>query len=172
MKIIDPKYNRAQEDYLNESNKAKFKGFHKLNIWFKVQEQDVPAGSNVLEGRFLLTLKNQKTPEEESKVGYVSQWFKDRYKPHMIHDVSTIRISSIRTILTIASLLKFILFSHYVTQVYLQSKKNLSREVYIQPKVAGRDTFGLLECEIVQLIRPLYRLCVSGDYWGRLWNNI
>lgn len=52
----------------------------------------------------------------------------------MVHDVRTLRVSSIRIVLPVAAIMGFRLFSDYVTQEYFQSKSSLTREVYIRPR--------------------------------------
>lgn len=60
----------------------------------------------------------------------------------------------------------FRLFSHDVTQAYLQSKSNLTRKVFIRPKRKDMDVLGLRSGEIFELVWPLYGICDAGDYWG------
>jgi hypothetical protein len=50
-----------------------------------------------------------------------------------------------------------------VTHAYLHSSESLRRDVFIKP---GSD-FGLEENKMLKLIRPLYGLADSGDYWGK-----
>lgn len=100
-----------------------------------------------------------------AKVRYLSQGFRYKYKPYMLHDVSTLRISSIGILLSVFSTLGFRDFSHDVTQAYLQSKYKLTRIIYIKPKPQGRVILGLRDGDIFELVRPLYGLCDSGDYW-------
>lgn len=51
-----------------------------------------------------------------------------------MYNTATLRASSIGLILSGASVLRFGEFSHEATQVYLQSKKKLTREVDVRPK--------------------------------------
>lgn len=63
-----------------------------------MRQSDIPKGANVLGGRFIITLKNYQKPQEMEKVCYVDQGLRDCDKPYMVHDVSTMRICSIRTV--------------------------------------------------------------------------
>lgn len=113
-----------------------------------------------------MTLKNSNTPDENAKVRYVAQGYKDHEKPYLVHDMSTLRISSIRVIMSVAAVMKFRLFSHEVTQAYLQSKSHLTRKIFIRPKPQDRHVLGIKEGQAFELVRPLYGLCDAGDYWG------
>lgn len=166
VKILNPTDERAGHDDFKSAMNDEVQGLVKRNIWRIVEQGSVPKNANVMGGRFILTLKNYGTPEECAKVRYVAQGFRDRDKPYMVHDTSTLRISSIRLILSIAAVMQFRCFSHDVTQAYLQSKSHLTREVYIRPKERDKEILGVKDGELFKLIRPLYGLCDAGDYWG------
>jgi hypothetical protein len=59
------------------------------------------------------------------------------------------------------------LFSTDVTQAYLQSAEKLLRDVYIKQT----KEFLMGPGQILKLLRPLYGLADSGDYWGRTLSN-
>lgn len=92
-------------------------------------------------------MNNCVTPDEMAKVRYVAKGYSNRYKPYLVHDTSTLRISSIRIAVSISSVMRFRLFSHDVTQAYLQIKSNLSRNAFIRPKKDERKIFRLNEVE-------------------------
>lgn len=69
-------------------------------------------------------------------------------------------------LLSAASMLNCRLFSHDVTQAYLQSKENLSRCICIKKKPEYMATLGLQVGELLELHRPLYGLFNAGDYWS------
>jgi hypothetical protein len=50
-----------------------------------------------------------------------------------------------------------------VTQAYLQSTEPLRRDVFVKPTA----DFDISEDKMLKLIRPLYGLADSGDYWGK-----
>lgn len=84
----------------------------------------------------------------------------------MIHDVMTLRPTSIRLILSLAAICGLRLFSHEVNQMYLQSREPFSREVYLRPKAKNRHLFGVSADKILNLKKSLYGMCDSGDYWN------
>lgn len=118
-----------------------------------------------------MTLKNFGTTHEKARVLYVAQGFKDRDKPYMVHDVSTLIISSIRMVLSVVAVKVPRLFSHEITKAYLQSKPHLSRQVFIRQKERDREVLGLKYGHIFELLRPLYGLCDAGDYCGIQWRR-
>ena len=65
----------------------------------------------------------------------------------------------------------FSIFSHDVTQAYLQSEDNLTCEVYLSPKPKDQSYFKIDEDEVLQLTRPLYRTFDAGDYWNKTIHN-
>ena len=66
-----------------------------------------------------------------------------------------------------AAIFGFRIFSTDVTQAYLQSSETLKREVFIKPP----NEFGLQPNQLLQLLKPLYGLPDSGDYWAKTINN-
>ena len=76
----------------------------------------VPKDANILGGRFVLSMKNIGPKEGQAKARYVAQINRERDTPFMVHDVSTLRSSLIRLILSVAAVKRFRLFSHDVDQ--------------------------------------------------------
>lgn len=165
-KLIDDNSSRAQEEDFVKAKQAEILGLQQRKIWKTINRCDVPTGSNILGGRFVLTLKNVGSPSEGAKARYVAQGYRDDHKNIIVHDTAVLRVSSIRMILSAAAVHKMRIFSCDVSQAYLQSKDKLSRSVYIQPKRNDLALFGIKQGQLFELIRPLYGLCDAGDYWG------
>ena len=62
-----------------------------------------------------------------------------------------------------AAILCFRLWSHDVTQAFLQSKDKLQRPIYLHPV----KELNLPPASILRLEKPLYGLAYAGDYWSR-----
>jgi hypothetical protein len=52
------------------------------------------------------------------------------------------------------------MWSTDIKQAYLQSAEDLKREIYVRP-----DVTKLPPDELLQVVKPLYGLADSGDYW-------
>lgn len=79
-----------------------------------VPKSEVPGDANVLGGRFVLSVNNFESANEKAKARYISHGHKDRDKPDMVHDSATLNASSVRLILSVASVKGFDIFSHDV----------------------------------------------------------
>lgn len=132
----------------------------------KVHESKLPLNANIVGGRFVHTLQNFLIPDEMAKVRYKSQGFAEVLKEMLFHDVTALRPASIRLILCIAAVLSLLLFSHDVTQEYLQANDLLTRLIFLRPKAKERALLGLEKGEPLKLLKPLYVLCDSGDDWN------
>lgn len=86
-------------------------------------------------------------------------------KKFIVLNKTMLHPTSIRDILVLASVMKFKLFMHDVTQTYFQFRKMLTREVYFRPKTSDKHIFDVDKDEILKRGKFLYGLCNSGDYW-------
>lgn len=167
IKVVTPTEERAQREDFQIAKQKEVDGLVRRNIWKKVHISTIPRNANIVSGRFALTLKNYGTLEEVPKVRYVSQGFNDSEKPYLAHDVTTLRPTSIREVLSVAPVLGMRLFTHDVTQAYIQSEEHFFTNVFLVPKERDRHLFGVTSDKALKLIKPLYGLCDSGDYWAQ-----
>lgn len=84
--------------------------------------------------------------------------YKDHDKPTLIHDTNTIRLSCIRIVLSVASILGMRLFCHDVTQAYLQSMENSPEESEFIRKSQKWRAFGLSADKLFEIHILLYGL--------------
>lgn len=61
----------------------------------------------------------------------------------------------------------FSVFSTNVSQEYLQSEKALNRDIFANLC----EEFKLERDKIITLLKPLYSISKSGDYWGRTFQK-
>ena len=66
-----------------------------------------------------------------------------------------------------AAIFGFRIWSTDVSQAYLQSESNLLRDVYFKPS----KEFDLSSGQLLKLLRPLYGLADSGDYWNATFES-
>lgn len=130
-----------------------------------VPMRDVNKGANVIQGRFVYTIKNAGTTEEQPKARFVAQGHNDKAKPFVVHNLATLRQRSTRLLVSTSEVLDFRLFAHDITQAYLQSRQAFTRQVYLRPRAADRHLFDVAADELLLLLLPLYGICDAGDYW-------
>jgi Reverse transcriptase (RNA-dependent DNA polymerase) len=87
---------------------------------------------------------------------------KDRDKRHVVHNATSLKQSSIRILLALASILGFNIWSTDINQAYHKSSSNIQRKIFVRP-----DVFQLDPDQLLQVVKPLYGLSDAGDYWGQ-----
>ena len=157
---------RCANDAFSIAKKKEIQGLEERGVWEKMSKALQPKNANVLGGRFVLTLKKAGTKDETLKARFVAQGFSDREKDIAIHNVTSLRQSSVRIIASFAASLGHGVFSHDVTQAYTQSDDCLSRELFLQPKPRDAALFSLSEGETLKLLKPIYGKTDAGDYWN------
>lgn len=125
-----------------------------------------PKGANVVGGRFVHTLKHVGSPKEQRKSRYVAQGHKDRDKLFLVHNLTTLRERFTKIVMSTSAVRGLRLFAHDLNQSYLYSKEKMTRDVYLQSPAEDREYFGIIEDEVLHLVRPLYVICDAGDYWA------
>eukprot|EP00170_Pyropia_yezoensis_P001808 contig_7710_g1812 len=144
-------------------------GQAKLSSIDKVKEY-LPAapsqpGANIISGRFLYTLKQVGTPDELPKTRFVAQGHRDKAKDFVVHNHAVLRQRSTRMLVSTSAILNFRLYLHGITQAYLQSQEDFTRDLYLRPRAEDCHLFDLAEDEVLLLVLPLYGICDAGDYW-------
>lgn len=88
-----------------DSVEAKFKKVESLRLqkFWKAKKKSKIKNANVLEGRFIHTLKNIGTQNEAINVRFVAQGFSDKDEQLMVYDSTALRPSSIRLIFSTAA---------------------------------------------------------------------
>lgn len=112
-----------------------------------------------------MVLKNIETPQELPQARYVARGFSDNMKHEIVHNVTSLRPTSIRVILSAATNLGFRLYCHDMVQAYLHLLSPLSREVCSQSKQKDHNIMDLHQDEILGLRNPLYCMCDDRGYW-------
>ena len=158
----DPKGDGAVFDVAKEEEVS---GIKKRDIWDIVEKTDVPSDANILGGRFVLAYKNHGSAKETLKARYVAQGHNEKDKGFVVHNVTTLRASSARLVVSAAAIKGFRIYSDDVRQAYLQNKHQFTREVYILPKPKDRRFFGLSDGHMLKLKKPIYGIPDAGDYW-------
>ena len=122
--ILKPGDERSINLEFVSAKQAEIDGLRRRDTWKVVKMSSLPRNANILEGRFVCTVKNLGTMAEEAKARFVAQGHKDREKLFIVHDISTLRQTSTKLIISTAAVPNFRVFSHDVKQVYLHCQKN------------------------------------------------
>lgn len=144
------------------AKRKELEGLLKRGTWKVVCSEDIPPDANVIGGRFVLCIKNAETKEPLYKARFIAQGHMDRDKRSIVHNSTTLQQTSIRVILAIAAIFGFRIWSTDITQAYIQSATELMRDIYIRPT----KEFELAPNQLLKLLRPLYGLTESGEYWN------
>ena len=163
--VIDSTNPISMSERFQKAKEQEVEVLNSRGTWEIVKKSDVPTGANVLGGRFVLALKNVGTENEQDKARFVAQGFADKEKDFLIHNVTSVRQSSVRVLLSFAANKGYRMYSHDVRQAYSQSAEPLTREIYLQPKRNDVQFFGIQEDEVLKLKNPIYGTSDAGDYW-------
>lgn len=164
--VLKPEDPRVSTAEAKAARLEEASGLVKRGAFKKVRRDSLPADASILKGRFVDAIKHVGTNNAKFKSRYVLQGHNDKEKPFIVHNISTLRQSSTKIILSTSAVLNFRIFSHDVNQAYLQSKERLTRTIYLQPRPADAELFGVGDGEVLLLLLPLYGMCDAGDYWA------
>jgi Reverse transcriptase (RNA-dependent DNA polymerase) len=130
-----------------------------------VVEEDAPKHPNIVPSRYVLSIKN-KDGVVSLKARFVLGGHRDNDRKSLVHATTTLKQQSVRILLALAALFGFEVTAADVIAAYVQSAENLQRDVFVRP-----SCMKLGPKELIRIVKPLYGLPDSGDYWGETFRN-
>lgn len=148
------------------------RGLAERGVYEVVRKEEVRSCANILASRIVVAIKEKGTDDEKYKAPFVVLGQPHIEKNILIRNTTTLKQSSVRMHVAIATIFGFRLWSQDVSQAYLQSAEKLMSEVYVRPyKRDAEIHFRLNENKLVRMLKPLYGLAESGAYWHVTFAN-
>lgn len=138
-------------------------GLIKNNTWKIVYRCDIPTDAKILNGRFVLTINEERISKEIWKEICFVRRNRAGMKNASLHNKSLSRQQSTKLIVGLPAMFWSDFYSSYVTRAYWYSSEKLMRNVYLNP---GKE-LNLKPNQLTRLLKALYGLSESGDYRGR-----
>lgn len=160
--VLNPRDERASSAGMMKAKKKEIANLMERGTFRVILKEDIPRDGNVLPGRFVLAIKSTEDGETKFKARYVIGGHRDKFKNMMVHSTTTLQPQSVRLLLALAAMHNFHIWTSDVRQAYLQSAQPLTRDIFIDKPV---PEFELQPSQCLQLLKPLYGLCESGDHW-------
>lgn len=131
-----------------------------------VLRSEIPSNANKLSCRYALAIKEPGTDREIWKARLVIGGHKDIEKHIMVRSSTTVQQQSLRMLLALAAIFGWKIWTQDISQAFVKSAGELSREIYIKKFNDVRE-LNLRPDQAVKSLRQLYGLCDSGDHWDR-----
>jgi len=155
LKAGDPR-----ECKFDEAKRQELMGLIDRGTFRIVLREEAGEKPNIIPARFVLAIKHNGDGSEKLKARFVVGGHRDREAAKIVHNSTTLRPTSLRLLIALATILGFDIWSTDMKQGYLQSASDLQRKIFTKPKI-----LDLGKNELLQIVRPLYGLPDSGEYW-------
>jgi hypothetical protein len=101
---------------IRSAKEEEIAGLIERGTWKVVPRSELPETANIMNGRFVLSIKNAGTEEEVFKARYLIRGYRDKMKTSLVHNSPTSRKASTKLLVGLAAFFGFQLFSTDVTQ--------------------------------------------------------
>lgn len=99
-----------------------------------VKETDLSKDKSILSGRLFNSIKHRESEKRVPNSRCDAHGHTSQTNDILVHDVGSLRQNFVVIILSNAAIKKVRVFNHVLKQAYLQSKDQLSREIYSGPE--------------------------------------
>lgn len=123
--------------------------------------------ATVLDGR-LVAVKDEGTFNKIEEAQFVVQGHRDSIKSSLVHNSTLVHQFSTIIIVSFSVIFQFSILSTGATQAYLESEENLQRKIFVKPW----KEFGLKDEKMLKLLKALYGLSKSEDYWKKTFHKL
>ena len=126
-----------------------------------MNKQDIPAEARVFNSRFVNQIKNKGTEKVFEKSRLIIQAFNNLGKYKILTQALTIQRVSQRLIIALTlTISKLSLYTRDITQIYTQSRFELTRDIFILVSIEIRLSIRT----VLRVILPLYKIAESNTY--------
>lgn len=144
-----------------KSRRQELDGLIKNGTFIPVDKKDIPEGARVFGSRFIDEIKRAGQGQRR-KSRLVAQNYSDEAATTIATRAPTVQRSSQRLLLSLAiSVDGMTAFSRDITQAYIQSDRNLERDVFIK----APSELNLPIDTVLKVVRPLYGIPESELHW-------
>lgn len=111
---------RGSTGFFGEGKHSELDGLITRGAFEIVPRAKVPGDANINTGRFVLAIQYADTQAPLHKACFVVQGQKEKEKHCLIYNSSTVRPTSVRLLVSVAVMGRYVVWSFHVTQVYLK----------------------------------------------------
>lgn len=101
---LDPADARGRSAFFKDAELQELRGLYQRGVFIPVQVAVLTPDANILNRRFVVTVKNVYTATPSPKAPFVTQGHKDIERHTLIHISTTARVSSIRLLSSISTI--------------------------------------------------------------------
>ena len=171
--VIDDELEDLKLPQYTASRQKEVAGLLEKGVFETVTDRnDIPAGTRIFNSRFVDEIKNLGTEKAFEKSRLVVQAYNDVDKGLVLTQSPTIQRVSQRLMVCLAATLNNTkLYTRDVTQAYVLSKSNLSRDFYIRPPKELIEMIGADRDCVLKVIKPLYGVPEAGNHWFATYHD-